>query len=854
MSDKPRTKTLDMNEVPEGASTRRDAPQPAKSDADDPKSPERLATRRSGRRMLASSSSISSGPASSTEGERPPTPLPMRPLPRFPWGRVLLIGVLVLSGLFALGATGVYFTLEHVARDLPSVEKLRSGYNPPQITRILARDETLLASVFTERRTVVPFEQIPDSAKLAFLAAEDAHFYEHEGLNYLGMLRALVANIRAGKTVQGGSTITQQVIKNVLLDSERSYRRKIRETVLARRLEQSLSKDEIFWLYLNHIYLGHGRYGIEEAARYYFGKHASELALEEAATLAGLVAAPERFSPRRDADKSLQRRRYVLNQMVLKGFLTRDLFDTVDARPLRLAPAEETESRLAPEVVDQARKQLRQRFGAAAQSGGHTVYTTIDPTLQAAARQAVRDNLDAYMKRHELLAPFNAKQRKLWGEPFSGQPKVHRIYNGIVDSVDDHTGTVDVRVGDVLGRVTLASETRYNPTHLPPSKFTSSGAMLRVRLLEAPEPDSKPPLSLELGPQSVLVALDVRSRDVLALIGSYEAISGGLDRATDARRQPGSTFKPLLYSYALHSRNFSPVSMIPVEKVTSGVVETPNGPAISLREALTHSNNQASTMLLKLNGPEQVVQWAHAMGIASELKPDLSLALGSYEVAPIELASAYATLASGGMYSAPRFVGRMLAPDGTEVPPPVAPPERRVLAPEEAYLTTSLMRSVVQSGTGRAAQAVGRDVAGKTGTTNDAKDAWFAGFSTDIVAVVWVGYDDAKPLGKRESGAATALPAWVQFMKAAHAGKPKTTFRRPSGVVQVEVDARTGLLPRLGAGERRREEFLAGTEPTQIAPAEGDAGAPQSDAPSGDSKRPGESRPPTTPQPAPPPF
>ncbi|HTM44590.1 MAG TPA: transglycosylase domain-containing protein, partial [Polyangiaceae bacterium] len=253
------------------------------------------------------------------------------------WWRVFRWVIIV--GFFFLGCgIGAVAYLIHVnSTDLPSVEQLKAGYNPPQITRVLARDNTLLKAVFTERRTVIPFEQIPNSAKLAFLAAEDAHFYEHEGLNYWGMLRALLRNVRAGHAVQGGSTITQQVVKNVLLDSSRTLRRKIRELILSRRLEQSLTKDEIFWLYLNHIYLGHGRYGIEEAARFYFGKKASELRVEEAATLAGLVAAPERFSPRRDAKRALERRRYVLDQMLEKGFITPELYAQVKGAPLHLS-------------------------------------------------------------------------------------------------------------------------------------------------------------------------------------------------------------------------------------------------------------------------------------------------------------------------------------------------------------------------------------------------------------------------------------------------------------------------------------------------------------------------------------
>lgn len=720
-------------------------------------------------------------------------------------------------GLSLAAAVGLYFTLEHVARDLPSVDKLKAGYEPPQITRFTARDDTLLASKFTERRTVVAFDKIPDAAKLAFLAAEDARFYEHEGLNYLGMLRALWVNFRAGKTIQGGSTITQQVVKNVLLDSERSYRRKIREAVLAQRLEQSLSKDEIFWLYLNHIYLGHGRYGIEEAARYYFGKHAGELSLEEAATLAGIVAAPERFSPRKDTDKALARRSFVLDQMLQKGFVTPQLHEQVRSRPLRLAPAEESESQLAPELVDRVHRELDGSSASRALAGGYQIQTTIDPAMQAAARKAVRDNLDAYMARHGLIPPFLDEKRAAWGEPFQGKPRPHGVYTGVVESIDDRTTAVDVRVGEVVGRVTLSTESRYNPKGLAPSEFTKPGALLRVSLLEAPGDGVKPPMRLELGPQSALVAIDVRTREVLAYVGSYEAISGGLDRASRAKRQPGSTFKPFVYSYALSSRRFTPATMIPVKKQASGVVQAGNGRFIPLRHALAHSNNEASVALLQQSGAPAVVQWATALGIHSTLKPDLSLALGSYEVTPLELGNAYATLASGGMFTEPKTVLRLLAPGGSQLPLPPQPPERRVMSPEEAYLATSLMRSVVQDGTGRAAASLGREVAGKTGTTNKAKDAWFAGYSTDIVAVVWVGYDDPLPLGKNESGSKTALPAWIDFMRAAHEGRPKTKFQRPAGVLEIEIDPETGLLPRPDQEERRREEFLPGTEPALVA-------------------------------------
>lgn len=731
--------------------------------------------------------------------------------------RAVKVAVVVLLGLAFTAMTTVYFVVDHYSEDLPSVEQLKRGYEPPQITRIYARDDTLLGSVFRERRTVIPFDRIPDSAKLAFLAAEDAHFYEHEGLNYFGILRALIANVRAGRMVQGGSTITQQVIKNVLLDHERSLRRKVREVLLVHRLEQSLSKDEIFWLYLNHIYLGHGRYGIEEAARFYFGKPASALTLDEAAVLAGIIASPENYSPRRDPEKALTRRGFVLDQMVRKGFVTEELFAATSAAPLRLAPPEETESRLAPEMMEHAKKVLEQVAGEHAGSGGYQVTTTVDPRLQAAARSAVRDAIDAYLDRHELRPPFTAPTRKQWAEPFAGSPKPFRVYTGIVESSDDQQGTVDVRVGDVVGRLSLPLEARYNPKHLRPSEFAKPGAALRVSLLGAASGEQRPPLRLELGPEGALVALDVRSREVVALVGSYEGVQGGLDRATQTRRQPGSAFKPVLFSYALHTRRVTPATQFAVKQRRQGVSK--EGPlTISLRDAVAHSNNEVATTVMRDVGPAGVVDWARALGIESKLEPDLSLALGSYELSVLELANAFTTLANGGHAGAPRLVSRIQRPGGELVSLPPRAPERSVLGSDVAYLTTSLLESVVERGTGRAARALGRAAAGKTGTTNDAKDAWFVGYTPEFVAAVWIGYDDALPLGPTESGAKTALPAWIDFMKAAHEGRPKTDFAKPSGVLSVAIDPATGLLPPPGLEETVTEEFLAGTEPTEASP------------------------------------
>jgi penicillin-binding protein 1A len=819
-------------------------PPPTMSDgAVRPAAPSEPPPRRRTRRPLASDSGVSHASSSETSfsGEtrsqaipafessrfEPPPfqPAPLEPLEPLPgegkrpqprWKLVLKWAafVVAISGLAAL--LGGFFVVRHYAADLPSVETLKAGYNPPQITRIVARDDTLLAAEFTERRTVVPFDQIPNAVKLAFLAAEDANFYEHEGINYFGLARAFVANLKAGRTVQGGSTITQQVVKNVLLDSSRSLRRKVREFLLALRLEQSLSKDDIFWLYLNHIYLGHARYGVEEAARYYFGKRARELGLDEAATLAGVIASPERYSPRRDPDKALARRRFVMNQMLNKGFVTREVYEQVLQMPLRLAPTTESERRLAPEIVHTAKQAINEALGKGKNIGGYTIHTTIDPELQAAGRQALRANLDRYMERHKLTPPYKSTEIKSWGPVFQGKPRRHKVYVGVVEKVDDLSGVIEVKVGDVVGQIALSTESRYNPTGLAPSEFAVPGAVLRVSLQDEPDGETKPNLRLELGPQSALVAIDVRTREVLANVGSYEALAGGLDRVTQMRRQPGSSFKPVVYSYALHSRRFSPASAIPVKQRGHGVPD--EGPlSIDLRSAVAHSNNDAATYVLQEVGPENVVQWGRALGIQSTLQPDLSLALGSYEVTPIELLNAYVTFANGGTVSAPKYIERVLAADGSEAPLPKTPPPSMVLTAEEAYLTTSVLRSVVEFGTGRAAAKLDREVAGKTGTTNDSKDAWFVGYSTDIACAVWVGYDDGLPLGKRESGTVTALPAWIDFMAAAHAKRPRTRFVRPSSILTIHVDPATGMLAGPGQSESRLEEFLPGTEPTDMA-------------------------------------
>ncbi len=753
-------------------------------------------------------------------------------------------GVAVLSGL--VGAASLYVVVRRLEGELPPVTELRRGYDPPQVTRVLARDGSTLAELFTERRTIVPIEQIPGHVKLAVLAAEDASFYEHEGLNYLGIGRAFLVNLRSGRLRQGGSTITQQVVKNLLLDHQRTLRRKLKEALLARLLEQELAKDEILGLYLNHIYFGHGRYGVEEAFRFYFGHSVRNASISEAAILAGLVAGPEIYSPRRDPGRSMGRRDFVLGQMREKGFLKEAAWSEALSEPLHLAPIQDTSNELAPEAVEVARKLLVELEPERARRGGFTIQTTIDSRLQALARKSVRANLEAYDQRHRRRAPFRAVKFDKRGKPqfdappvYQGTPRfeLHRVLVGEVVRTDDARGELVIRVGTLRGVLKVSEWQRYAPLVKVASEFAEPGARLRVSLLAAPASghaagaaasgtgapgaDEFVPLRLEEGPESALIALDVRSRDILALVGSYEGVPGALDRAHQSRRQPGSTFKPIVYGYGLETHRVTPGSLI---DVTPEVFEGKYAPTnyegwtgldpLRLREALASSVNLAAVRLLRDLGPAEVLSFARTLGVSSTLQPDLSLALGAYEMHPSELADVYAVFASGGLAAPARLVTKIIGPDGLDVPLPTPRETKRVMSAEGAFLTTSLLSSVVDHGTAARARVLGRPLAGKTGTTNDAKDAWFAGFSTDVVAVVWVGYDDGKALGS-ETGGSAALPAWIEFMRGAHQGKSATEFPRPDGIVEVRIDKSSGLLARDTDTNTLLEVFATGTEPTE---------------------------------------
>ncbi|HJK96168.1 MAG TPA: PBP1A family penicillin-binding protein [Polyangiaceae bacterium LLY-WYZ-14_1] len=777
-------------------------------------------------------------------------------------------GAVVLAlGALGLGALGGAFWW--YGRDLPPVDAL-SEYAPPQTTRVLDRSGRVLGEMFEERRTVVPMSRVPRLLVVSVLAAEDADFYRHEGLDLPGILRAMWAAATTGEVRQGGSTITQQLVKLMLLNPERTLSRKLRELILARRLEQRLTKDEILHLYLSHVNFGHGRYGVQEACRFYFGKNVEELTLAEAALLAGLPQAPGRLSPRSNPAAALERRSFVLDQLADKREthwpdVTEAMVETARHEPIQLVPAS-ARGQAAPEVMAYVRRLLSELVGEeAARRGGYVVHTTVDLDLQVAAREAIERQLERIDERHDrrgtLPPPPRERRRRAAstrhrrdrddgpkvigpegrGEGAEARPgpplRLGTTYEATVVGLDDAAGTLRLDVDGHPAIVHLRDEARYNPEGLAPSGFAYEGAEVPVSILQLPpSPDGddaaapmdgpapgRPPAvaRLELGPEGAALLLDVATREVLAVVGGYRA-APGFNRAFDARRQPGSTFKPIVYAAALETRRFTPATVVLDAPLVYDEWAPQNyeawrheGP-IMLRDALARSVNVVAVRLADAVGPGRVAELAGELGFSTPLEPDLSLGLGASEVELDELVNAYATFAAGGRWAPLRLVTRIEGPGGAPIDLPEPPSPKDVLSPALAYLVTSLLESVVDEGTGRRARALRRPVAGKTGTSNDARDAWFVGYTPELAAGVWVGFDDRRPLGRREGGARSALPAWVELMKTATDGRPESEFARPAGLVEEVVDPKTGLLAPEGE-EGMAEVFLPGSAPTETA-------------------------------------
>ena len=640
--------------------------------------------------------------------------------------------VILAGGVFFGVLAGTFLALTH---DLPQILSLET-FRPSSVTRIYSADNVLLAELFVEKRDPVSLKAIPENLKKALIATEDRKFYQHSGVDLKGILRAVISDIRAGEFVEGASTITQQLAKTLFLTPRKTVLRKIKEAFLAFQLERRYTKDEILELYLNQVYFGSGAYGVESAARIFFGKAAKDLTLAQCALIAGLPKSPSRYSPLIDKDLAIKRRNIVLKQMKDTGIISEIAF--VQAKQEQICFVKQNNNPVnAPYFVAYIKNFLEKTLGSSRlYKGGLTVYTTLDFNLQKAAEHAVANGLSALEHR--------MKMQKI-----------------------------------------------KNPA-----------------------------------PECGLVSLDVQSGGILAMIGGKDFYKSPFNRATSAKRQPGSAFKPIVYAYAIE-HNF-PQSKLILDAPVSFKIATrrhwrPENFSgdykgeITLRMALSLSQNIPAIRLIETLGPSSVARFAHTLGIESTLHPNLSLALGTSEVTLINLTAAYSVFPNKGELIKPYGIMEVVDPSGRLVFR-VKPLKKVAMSQAGAAIMTDMLKGVIQEGTGKKARKVTRPVAGKTGTTNGYKDALFIGFSPSIATGVWVGQDVFVTIGKRETGAKAALPIWIEFMTQALDRKPFQYFDMPDDLIKVRMDPFTGQLASEDSPGAVTALFKKGTEPKKFHP------------------------------------
>ena len=752
-----------------------------------------------------------------------------------------------IAVFLGLGTAAVFWYLW--SSNLPYIGSLKD-YRPSIVTEILSEDGQVIGSFWEEKRFVVPVEELPAHLIHAFVAAEDSRFYEHEGVDVLGIVRAFVKNLKAGKIEQGGSTITQQVTRSLLLkNTRRTYRRKAREAILSIQIERNFSKDRILFLYLNQIYLGEGAYGVEAAARTYFGKSAKDLDLAESAMLAGLPQAPSRYSPLRHFDLAKARQKYVLGRMLENGYITKDQMEAALEEPIIFRKEHDNPFMKAPYFTEYVRKYLLDKYGHdLLYRGGLKVYTTVNLKMQDAAREALRKGLLELDHREGYRGPvkhlsgdqiplfLEESEKKITEKPLAPGD----VVQGLVEKVDDSEEKVEVRVGPVrcllpFSEMTWARkpdpEKAYYAVKLKkPSQVLKTGDVILVRLKEKGTPPFSWIVSLtqKVGAQGALFCMDPFTGRVKAMIGGRDFELSQFDRAIQSRRQPGSAFKPLIYAAAL-DKGMTPASVL-IDAPYIGIKEGPEeedwkpknykqkffGPTL-FRTALAESRNVVTVKILKKIGVYYAIQYAKKLGIESELSPDLSLALGSSGVSLEELTRVYSVFANGGMLLSPIFIDKVVDRNG-QVLEEHEPQTTQVISPETAYIMTNLLQAVIQEGTGWRVKALKRPAAGKTGTTNDLRDAWFMGYTPALVTGVWVGYDDRRSMGKGETGSRAASPIWLHFMSSVLEGKPVKDFVVPEDIVFAKIDAKTGLLAGPYSKETVFQAFKQGTQPEEYSP------------------------------------
>lgn len=770
---------------------------------------------------------------------------------------------------FLLIAAGVWMYLTHVSADLPDYTALKN-YEPPVMTRVHASDGQLMAEYARERRMFLPIQAVPEQLKQAYLSAEDKNFFEHGGLDFTGIAKAMVQNIQnygTGRRPVGASTITQQVAKNFFFTNEVSYERKIKEAILAMRIEQAYTKDEILELYLNEIYLGIGAYGVAAASLMYFDKSVHELTLPEMAYLAALPKAPNNYHPIKRRDQALERRNWVLDRMAVNGFVTFEEADKAKSAPLTFKPRPKETFLFASEYFsEEVRRELAELYGEERlYGGGLSVRTTLDPELQVMARKALMDGLTKFdRERGRWRGPVGTTDVASladWGEAFKElQPlaDVPEWKLGIVLDIAEETANIGIQPATELsGRLSADRETGV--LSLENMKWARGengaapnavgdvlkvGDVVYVQKQEALAGDSNRWQLRQIPEVSgALIAMDPYTGRVLALSGGFSFAESEFNRATQAYRQPGSSFKPFVYAAAL-DQGYTPSSVVmdaPIEIQqggSQGIWRPSNysnkyyGPS-TLRTGIELSRNVMTVRLAQDMGMPTVAEYSKRFGIYDNMQEVLSMSLGAGETTVLRLTSAYGMLANGGRRVKPTLIDRIQDRHGKTIfkheerqceacaaekwveqdEPEVIDNREQVLDPMTAYQITSMMEGVVQRGTAPVVREVGRPIAGKTGTTNDEKDAWFVGYSPDLAVGVFVGYDTPRRMGRGATGGQIAAPIFTEFMKEALADQPAVEFRVPRGLNLIAINRRTGLSAAAGTPGTILEAFKPGTYP-----------------------------------------
>ncbi len=748
----------------------------------------------------------------------------------------LLLLLVIVTGVL----TGGYLAL---VRGVPQIEEIK-GYMPANGTKVYADDDTFVGAFKIEKGIHVPIGKIPENLIRAVVAVEDSRFWQHKGVDFIAIVRAMLKDVIARRIKEGASTITQQLAKVIFLSPEKTVARKLKEAILAFRLEKNLTKEEILELYLNKVYFGHGAYGVEMAARAYFGKSVSDLNLAEAAMLSGLVKAPSKFSPYSNLDKAKERQYVVLKRMQEEGYITKEDAEKAYKQPLHLSSTR-YELYAQNYFLEYVRKYLEDKYGVdKVYKGGLKVYTSLNMKMQAAAVSALQNGLRELDKRQGYRGAIGHKDIDL-KEELSGEKQFGKV---VMQQGDIMTATV-ITVSDSQARVKASGITGsiflqdtlwarklidskekvikdYNNLRL--HNILKSGDIIRVKVKDMI--GSEPVFTLEQEPlaQGAVVAVEPSTGYIKAIVGGYDFNKSEFNRAVFAKRQAGSAFKPIIYATAMDN-GLTPASTIMDEPISYSTEQFGewkpenydrkfHGPT-RLREALAYSRNIVTIKLLEKIGVDKVIKFANSLGIPNPLPYNLSLALGSLSVTPLELTSAFCVFAQDGTKMNPIAIKYIIDSD-KNVLENNQPGGSNVISPQTAFLATSMLEDVVKYGTGKRAGALGRPVAGKTGTTNDYKDAWFIGYTSELAAGVWVGFDNMRPLGTKETGAKAALPVWVDFMKqmfpeavSSESGDvDKGSFPVPSGIVTAVIDPLTGLLA-TNDTEKMVEFFKEGTVP-----------------------------------------